>query len=312
MTKRDDLIKSFLEYIRCELTLSAHTVIAYERDLEQWADYTTSGCPEDLDAHSVTQSDLRMWVAQLSRDGVSPRSIRRKVSAVRSFFAYLCKRHGLASNPAKELITARPDKELPVFVRTADMNNVIDTAADDDFKDARNQLILTLLYTCGVRCSELIGLRDADINLHACELKVHGKRNKDRVLPFGTELQQMIIHYKTLRKSGPGPGGELFTRPDGRPLYRKAVYNVVHEALEGVAARRRSPHVLRHSFATDMLNCGADIDAVRRMLGHSSLSTTQVYTHVTLSELKHNYKQAHPRAQRKTTDYGNQDSSSPL
>ncbi len=307
------MIESFLEYIRCELTLSACTVSAYTVDLREWADWATGGHPENLDPRSVTQSDLRAWVAFLSRTGRSPRTIRRKVSALRSFFRYLCRRHGFQSNPAAELQTARPDKTLPAFVRTKEMNAVIDAPAPaDDFEGVRNRLILTMFYTCGLRCSELINLRDADINLISCELKVHGKRNKDRILPFGSELRDQIQAYRELRPSGPGPDGEFFTRQNGLALYRKAVYNLVHEALEGTTAGKRSPHVLRHTFATDMLNGGADIDAVRRLLGHASLATTQVYTHVSLRDLKNNYQQAHPRAQRKDQNYGNQNSSNPL
>ncbi|MDE7388015.1 MAG: tyrosine-type recombinase/integrase, partial [Muribaculaceae bacterium] len=144
------------------------------------------------------------------------------------------------------------------------------------------------------------------VNTGRGELKVLGKRNKERIIPFGTELSDMITHYRQLRTSGPGPDGEFFTRPDGRPLYRKLIYNVVHSSLLGSAhATRLSPHVLRHSFATDMLNDGADINAVQKLLGHASLATTQIYTHVTLRDLQHNYQLAHPRAQRKGGTHGN-------
>lgn len=311
MTK--NLIESFLEYIRCELTLSTCTVSAYTIDLREWADWATDSRPDELDPMSVTQSDLRAWVAYLSRTGRSARTIRRKVSSLRSFFRYLCRRHDMTSNPAAELQTARPERTLPSFVRTREINSLLDSEIDCvDFEQVRNRLILTMFYTCGLRCSELINLKDSDINLHSSELKVNGKRNKDRVLPFGSELSEMITDYRALRPSGPGPDGEFFTRADGKALYRKAVYNLVHDALEGLTAGKRSPHVLRHTFATDMLNGGADMDAVRRLLGHSSLATTQIYTHVSLRDLKNNYQLAHPRAQRKGGNYGNQNSSNPL
>jgi integrase/recombinase XerC len=178
---------------------------------------------------------------------------------------------------------------------------------DTDETAARNTLIINMFYSTGIRCSELLTLRDADVDTSRRELKVLGKRNKERIVPFGDELARMITAYRSLRKNGPGPNNEFFVRPDGKALYRKAIYNVVHNAMTeaGIHAARRSPHVLRHSFATDMLNNGAELNAVQQLLGHSSLGTTQIYTHVTLRELKHNYQLAHPRAQRKGGNYGN-------
>ncbi len=313
MPRQKNYIESFLEYIRCELNLSACTVLAYGTDLTDWARFATGGRPEELEPLSVTQSDLRLWVAELSRRGLGRRSIRRKVSALRSFYNYLCARCGAAGNPAAELRTARPPKDLPVYVRPDELNEVIDSGLDaTEFEAVRNELIVTMLYSAGLRCSELINLKDSDINQARGELKVLGKRNKERIVPFGTELSQMIERYKHLRPSGPGPDGELLTRADGRAMYRKAIYNIVHSALAGVHATRRSPHVLRHSFATDMLNSGADLNAVSRLLGHASLATTQIYTHVTLRDLQNNYQLAHPRAQKKGGNYGNQNSSNPL
>ncbi len=299
-------IESFLEYIRCELNLSACTVSAYRNDLEGWADFATGGRSDELEPFSVTAADLRLWLAKMAATELSRRSMRRKVSALRSFYKWLCARRGATFNPAAELRTARPPKELPVYVNPAELNAVIDSALDaTDFEDVRNELIVTMFYSTGMRCSELLTLKEADINLTRGELKVLGKRNKERIVPFGEELRQMIEHYIDVRPCGPGPDGELFTRTDGRAMYRKAIYNIVHSALNGVHAARRSPHVLRHSFATDMLNSGADLNAVSRLLGHASLATTQIYTHVTLRDLQHNYQLAHPRAQRKGGNYGN-------
>jgi len=293
-------IESFLEYIRCELNLSACTVSAYGEDLRAWADFATGGKPETLVPDDVTTGDLRTWIAHLSSHGMSRRTIRRKVSALRSFYRYLCARCGATANPAAELRTARPAKELPVYVRADELNPIINAGMDaTDFEDVRNELVLTMFYSTGIRCSELLTLKDSDVDLRRGELKVLGKRNKERIVPFGDELNAMIARYLDMRPCGPGPAGELFTRPDGRALYRKAIYNIVHSALGGAHAARRSPHVLRHSFATDMLNGGADLNAVSRLLGHASLSTTQIYTHVTLRDLQHNYQLAHPRAQRK-------------
>lgn len=300
-------IDAFLEYIQCELSLSTHTVSAYKRDIYDWANYLTDGAPEQLDAASVTRNDLRAWVAHMAQEGLSARSIRRKMSALRSFFTYLCRRHGFTANPAKELQTARPPKVLPQSIPTHAINEVIDSAnpAPDCHAEVRDQLILCLLYTCGLRCSELINLRDANVNLASGELKVLGKRSKERIIPLSPELTRMIAIYRPLRPSGPGPDGELLTLDSGQALYRRMVYRLVNEALAGTTTGRRSPHILRHTFATDMLQGGAGLDAVRRLLGHSSLSTTQIYTHVSIKDLQQNYKLAHPRAQKKGGNYGN-------
>lgn len=309
----NDHITAFLDYLRCELALSPCTVAAYGTDLRAWADHATGGRPQELRPQDVTVDDLRLWVASLSAAGLSRRSIRRKVSALRSFFRYLCARCGAKANPAAGLRTARPPKELPVYAPPEELNAVIDSGLEaTDEEELRNELILTMLYSTGIRCSELIGLKDADVDCARGELKVLGKRNKERIIPFGSELSQMITRYRSLRAHGPGPEGEFFTRGNGLPLYRKGVYNIVHAAMAPVHAGRRSPHVLRHSFATDMLNSGADLNSVSRLLGHASLVSTQIYTHVTLRNLQHNYQLAHPRAQRKGGTYGNQNPSDSL
>jgi len=302
------LINSFLEYTRCELNLSAHTVAAYSRDLSGWADFATNGKPEELRPLDVDLSDLRVWVAHLSRSGLTTRTIRRKVQALRAFYRYLIRRYGATSNPAADLRPGRVGKTLPVYIRPAETEAIMnDTPADpDDFIASRNHLILLMLYSTGMRTSELTGLLDADVDTARGELKVLGKRNKHRIIPFGQELSDMITHYRSLRDDlTGGPTTEFFVRPTGEPLYRKLVYNVVHSAMAGrVHSARQSPHVLRHSFATDMLNNGADLTAVQQLLGHASLATTQIYTHVTLRDLKNNYQLAHPRANQKGGNHG--------
>ncbi|MDE6459066.1 MAG: tyrosine-type recombinase/integrase [Muribaculum sp.] len=177
----------------------------------------------------------------------------------------------------------------------------------DDFNQVRDRLIVDMIYTTGLRASEVTGLLDADIDTARGELKVLGKRNKERIIPFGPELAKMIAQYRNLRASTvpPPAADEFFVRKSGEPIYRKLVYNAVHNALSGhTVARRQSPHVLRHSFATDMLNNGADLYSVQQLLGHQSLATTQVYTHITYRELKQNYQQAHPRALKKGGHHG--------
>lgn len=298
------MITKFLKYLLSEQGLSPLTVEAYGRDLRQWADYATGGGRYELRPETASLNDLRLWLADVSRKGASPRTIRRKVQSLRGFFNYLMRFHGLSDNPAAELTAPRAPRNLPVYVRTEETMAMLDaeeSCGDGSFESARNLLIIDLLYSTGLRCSELIGLRDCHVDTVKRELKVVGKRNKERIVPFGYELSEMIDRYRSLRDEAVGFTTEfLFVRQDGRPLYRKMVYNVVHGAMEGrVHASRLSPHVLRHSFATDMLNSGAELTSVQQLLGHSSLSTTQVYTHISFRELKQNYQLAHPRAQNK-------------
>lgn len=294
------MLDSFLTYIRCELNLSVHTVDAYRRDLNQWADFATDSHPEKLHPQSITTNDLRLWIASRSRQGDSPRTIKRKVQALRAFFHYMMKRKGMVENPAQELILAKTDRPLPVYVRQSETEKILDSELDTtDFIKVRDRLIIMLIYETGLRCSEVRQLEDADVNTQKGELKVLGKRNKERIIPFGRELSEMIDIYRHLKTQTIPTGSvkELLVRPNGEPLYRKLIYNVVHSELETcTTCRRKSPHVLRHSFATDMLNNGADLHSVQQLLGHQSLATTQVYTHITYRELKQNYQLAHPRA----------------
>lgn len=278
------------------------------RDLRQWADFATGGHPEELDPMSVTTSDLRLWLGHMASEGDSPRTLRRKMSSLRAFFSYLAKRHGLVVNPADDLHQPKADKPLPVYVRQGEMSSILaDNYDPADFTEVRDRLIMLMLYSTGMRTSELESLLDADVNTARSELKVHGKRNKERIIPFGDELTEMIDLYRRLRDATVNgiAAPQFFVRPDGEPLYRRLIYRVVHKTLEGrTVAARRSPHVLRHSFASDMLNNGADLFSVQQLLGHKSLETTQVYTHITYQELKKNYQQAHPRAAKKGGNHG--------
>ncbi|MDE7458868.1 MAG: tyrosine-type recombinase/integrase [Muribaculaceae bacterium] len=303
------MINAFLTYLRCELNLSDHTVLSYGNDIRQWHDFAASiglaGCKSTSDTPDhelVTVNDLRLWISFMSSEGISARTIRRKIQSMRAFYKYLMRRHGLKSNPAADLTPARMPKRLPSFIRPEQTKKILDEDFDtNDFIDTRNHLIVDMFYSTGMRCSELLGLLDADINLYKGELKVLGKRNKERIIPFGDEMKQLITEYRNLRSKTVGSDRtqHFFVKPDGSQLYRKLVYTIVHDSLQGrVTAEKCSPHVLRHSFATDMLNNGADITAVQQLLGHQSLSTTQIYTHLSYRELLNNYKLAHPRAQK--------------
>lgn len=297
------LYEDFYDYLRGEAARSAHTVTAYRYDVENLREYLRGEDGAERDPRQITLAELRMWVAELASAGLSTTTIVRKIQSVRAFFHYLVRRHGLSVNPASRLVTPRLPKELPDYVRQEEMMESIDSleAFSDEFEETRNALMLTMLYTTGMRAAELIGLKDVWVDTARNELKVLGKRNKERIIPFGEELRTMIDHYRSIRsRILPGaPTEAFFVRPSGEQLYYGLVYRVVRAGLEGVSAGRRSPHVMRHSFATDMLNNGADLMAVQKLLGHASLATTQRYTHLSYRELQKNYKQAHPRAQRK-------------
>ena len=310
MITHDRDITDFLRYIETERRLSANTVAAYRNDLSQWADYATDGGTHPLCADTTSVNDLRLWISTLARNKVTQRSIRRKVQSLRAFFHFMMLRRGLKSNPASELQLARLPKALPVYVTTAEMNAIIDSPlSPDDITEVRDRLIVAMLYATGIRCSELTGLTDANVDTSTGELKVLGKRNKERIVPFGRELSDMIENYRRLKTEAgiAGISPTLFTRPDGEALSRNAVYGIVHRSLSegGAHATRLSPHVLRHSFASDMLNGGAPLNAVQRLLGHQSLQTTEIYTHLTYSELLNNYQSAHPRAQKTREEHGN-------
>lgn len=297
------LIDRYLTYLRCELNYSVHTVSSYSRDIRQFADFCSHGDAGQFDPVAVSNSDVRAWLAFLTQKGETRRTLRRKVQSLRSLYRYLMLAGHTGRNPAADISIARPASTLPTFIRTEEINGLLDSPYDtDDLIESRNRLIITLLYTTGMRRAELIGLLDRNIDTVRCELKVLGKRNKERVIPFGDELKTMIEHYRTLRAEAGIAGAPcLLTRRHGEPLYPKLVNNVVSAALDPkqIHAVKRSPHVLRHTFATDMLNNGADLNAVQQLLGHNSLATTQIYTHISYRELKQNYQLAHPRAQKK-------------
>ncbi|MDE6199197.1 MAG: tyrosine-type recombinase/integrase [Muribaculaceae bacterium] len=297
------LVERYLTYLRCELNYSVHTVSAYSRDIQQFADFICHGRTEEFEPVSVTNSDVRSWLAFRSQQGDSRRTLRRKVQSLRSFYRYLALTGVCERNPATDIAIARPAATLPTFIRSEEINHLLDSPYDTtDIIESRNRLMLMLLYSTGMRRAELVGLLDRNIDTGRCELKVLGKRNKERVIPFGNELKTMIEHYRTLREeTGIADAPYFLTRRNGEPLYPKLVNNVVSQTLDpqDIHAAKRSPHVLRHTFATDMLNNGADLNAVQQLLGHTSLSTTQIYTHISYRELKQNYQLAHPRAQKK-------------
>ena len=302
------LIDDFLTYIRCELNYSAHTVLSYKTDLEQWQDWATNGKNNEFNPLDITISDIRQWILHLSADEkCSARTLRRKATALRSFYKYLMRQGLINHNPASDLILAKPGKPLPTFIRPLETRQLFDSGFDHhSFIDTRDRLLLLMLYTTGIRRAEIIDLKDINVDTSRCELKVSGKRNKERIVPFGDELKEIIDLYRELRKQETIATPEcFFVRPGGLPLYPMMVERIVRNTLLGQAHTPvLSPHVLRHSCATDLLNNGAEITAVQQLLGHTTLRTTQVYTHLTYRELKQNYQIAHPSAQKKGGHHG--------
>lgn len=310
------VIDRFIQYITAELNLSPNTVAAYGRDLRAWHEFSTVR-DEDFHPESMTASDLRTWLAHERSKGCSAVTLRRKLQSLRAFYTYMMRHEGLQSNPAAELTAASIPHPLPVNVRQAETCAMLDSLADtgNTFEAQRDTLILELLYATGMRCQELIDLYDSAADTSSLTLKVLGKRRKERIIPITPSLAVKIDRYRDARRDATGLSATdtLFVRSDGQPLYRKMVYTIVHNAMTnaGIHAPRLSPHVLRHSCATDMLNGGADLNSVRELLGHASLSTTQIYTHLTYRDLQQNYQHAHPRAKssRKETNHGSQNSS---
>lgn len=298
-------VERFLQYLRHERNLSVRTVDRYRRDLEQWIAFATAG-GEEMDLTSVTAGDIRSWLMNRAERGEKPATLRVHLQAIRALYRYLMRKGVVDANPAMTVELAKLAKPLPSFVRESTVNEVLDADIDEqDFTQVRDRLIVMLFYETGIRLSELIGLQDAAVDTAKHELKVRGKRDKDRIVPFGNELAAALDHYRTLRAEVAPTVDNLLVTHKGKPLYPSLVYHVVHNALVTAGGTGKlSPHVLRHTFASVMLNSGAELNSVKELLGHESLAATQVYTHVTLSELKHNYELAHPRALKKGGYYG--------
>ena len=298
-------VERFLQYLLLERNLSRRTVELYRRDLEQWSAFATVGGGE-LDLPSVTANDVRAWLMDRASRGEKPATLRLHLQALRALYRYLLRQGVVDVNPAAIVELAKLPMPLPTFVRAGTVDTVLDADIDErDFAQVRDRLIVMLLYETGIRLSELIGLQDAAVDTAKGELKVHGKRDKDRIVPFGSELAAAVEHYRTLRASVVPECGNLLVTARGKALYPSLVYHVVHNALAAAGGTGKlSPHVLRHTFASVMLNNGAELNNVKDLLGHESLAATQVYTHVTLRELQHNYELAHPRALKKGGYYG--------
>ncbi len=293
------MTEDFLNYLRYERNRSELTVRRYGQCLKDFESYFKNR-DSQLSWESVDSDIIRDWMESLMDKGDMASTVNNCLSAVRSFFRFALSRGLVARDPAHNMKGPKKQKPLPQFVREDEMDRLIDQPEmwGESYREFRARTIIILLYETGIRLSELLGLNDADVDMTACQLKVTGKRNKQRIVPFGHELATLLADYMRLRdeqtlKQEPA----LFLNDKGRRISKAQVERIVHEGLSKVTTmKKRSPHVLRHSFATAMLNNGAGLESVRKLLGHESVATTEIYTHTTFEQLKRVYENAHPRA----------------
>lgn len=291
------MIELFLHYLRYERNRSELTVKRYGTSLHDFEAYFQSLDP-GLDWASVDADIIRGWMESLMEKGNIASTVNTGLSALRSFYRFALARKLVDRDPAHALTGPKKRKPLPQFVREGEMDALLDQQQwGDDFNDVRARTIIILLYEAGLRRAELIGLDDVDVDFAAGQLKVTGKRNKQRIIPFGTEMAEQLRHYIEVRDHEVGSlEGALIVSNTGKRISASKVYSTVRENLSMVTTmKKRSPHVLRHSFATAMLNNGAGLESVRQLLGHESIETTEIYTHTTFEQLKRVYKEAHPR-----------------
>ena len=288
------MVDQFLTYLEVEKRYSEHTIKAYSGDLNTFKDFLLTEY-EVAALDDLTHNMIRTWLVFLMEKGLKPRSIHRKISAIKSLINYELRSGRMDVSPIEGLSLPKISKNLPVFIEESKLHLLMEgNFFKKDEKGFRDKLILELFYSTGIRQSELINLKVLDIDFKLCQLKVLGKRDKERIIPFPSNLLETIKEY--LSYFG-GRRGYLFLNENGEKLYPQKVYIIVKEYLTKVSSQvKTSPHVLRHSYATHLLNRGADLRAVQELLGHESLTTTQVYTHNTIEKLKNIYKQAHPRA----------------
>ena len=291
--------ESFLGYLQHEKRNSPNTVQSYRIDLDQFTSYCRS-VHKNLKLDEVDVKVVRGWIIQLMEKGLAPRSVNRKLTTLKTFYRFLIREGVITKNPMDGILGLKQKVKLPEFVEQKHMDQLLDQYDfGEDFSGIRNRLIIEILYATGIRREELIGMRDQNIDIERKTLKVLGKRNKERMIPFTKEIKVNIEKYlKCRNETFPGLVDFYFLLSNkGKKMYGKLVYIIVKKHLEFVTTiEKKSPHILRHTFATHLLNNGADLNAVKELLGHANLSATQIYTHNTFEKLKQVYKLAHPRA----------------
>lgn len=287
-------LERFIQYLQFEKRYSSLTISAYKKDLLQFSDFISLS---SLLISDVSQFDVRSWMVQLMDQGADPRTINRKISALRSYYKFLHREQLVAENPMLQIKAPKVGKRLPVIVEEEKVNGLLDSFEfSDDFEGLRDKVVIELLYGTGMRLAEIVALKNSDLNDYEQTIRVFGKRSKERIIPLNKSLMKLLKEYceeKAMRFTT----DLLIVTNEGNKAYTKLIYRIVHKYLSMISTqKKRSPHVLRHTFATGLLNNGADLNAIKELLGHSSLAATQVYTHNSVERLKTIYKQAHPKA----------------
>jgi len=288
---------NFINYIANEKRYSPNTLVAYEKDLGLFTKYLSAEF-EINNPEKATQDMIRSWVVSMIDSGLTGTSVNRKISTLNSYYNYLIKMLVLSKNPAKHITSVKTPSPLPVYFDKEQLNTYLDTNIDKvDFPKLRNQIVIELLYSTGMRRSELLMLRISDVNFSDNTIKVLGKRNKQRVIPLSKEsIEGIVIYIDVMKKKFRELSDYLIVTDKGGRAYAKLIYRIVNTELSGLSGAIKSPHVLRHSFATHMLNNGADLNVIKELLGHANLTATQIYTHNSIEQLKKVYTLAHPRA----------------
>jgi len=298
MPDRIETLRLFIDYLKFEKRYSVHTIRAYHDDLVQFFDFLQA----QFEMSEITQVEsafIRSWLASFKDAGHSSRTINRKISTLRSFFKFQIRQGVILKSPMANTVSPKVNKRLPMFVKEVEISNVLEQSSfSEGFRGLTERLVVRLFYETGIRSSELVGLKESHINRSYSTIKVLGKGNKERVIPINLELLgQMEEYIEAKRTNFEEPEREyLFVTDKGRQIYHRWVYTIIKNALSGFTTiEKRSPHILRHSFATHLTNNGAELNSVKELLGHSSLAATQVYTHNTMEKLKEIHKKAHPR-----------------
>lgn len=311
-------IEDFIDYLRFERNYSDKTAEEYQADLEAFRRFHEA-MDGDFNWREMSADIVRQWIVEMMDRGNAATSVRRRLSSLRSFYKFLLRRGLVTKDPVYNITGPKIEKKLPSYVRETEMDRLFDgDFFEEDYEGFRDRMILLTFYSTGIRLSELVGLKEKDVDLDQMQLKVTGKRDKQRIIPYGDEFGDSLRQYYVVRgafarQKNSADTSLFLDERDGLCINPVKVRNIVKKYLSMVTTQQRnSPHVLRHTFATAMLNHKADLQSVKELLGHESLSTTEIYTHTTFEQLKETYNQAHPRAKTKGGNYGNQDSGNPL